>query len=67
MILRLCLVLKKIEGKCKGKKIKRKSKKERKNEENFKFNKLCLYVFANSIYLVLSIIARLNNLKISKL
>ena len=51
----LCLVFKKFEGKCKGKKIKRESEKK-KIKNRFKINKLFLYVFSNSFYLISCII-----------
>ena len=47
---RLCLVSRKHEKKYKGKKIKIKKKNERKIINNFKINKLFLYVFLKLFY-----------------
>ena len=55
MKIRLCLIPKKIEKKCKGKKIQRKSRRKEKVKENkknrLKVNKLFLFATSNSIYL----------------
>ena len=39
---------------------------EKVKKKRFKFNKLFLYVFSNAFYLFLSIVTRLNYLKIHK-
>ena len=56
----------KFEEKYKRNKIERKSKRKIKNKFKFKFNILFLYISSNSFYLFLSIIIKLNNLKIYK-
>ena len=56
------MVPEKFEEKCEGNKIEKKNRKKIKNE--FKFNKLFLYISSKSFYLSFSIIVRLNNLKI---
>ena len=53
----LCLVPKKFEEKCKGKKIEEKSRRKKRVKENnknrFKVNKLFLYTTSNSFHLFL--------------
>ena len=53
-MLRVCLVIEKIERKCKGKKTDRKSKRKKKVKENknrIKDDKLFLFVILNLFYL----------------
>ena len=69
-IFTLCLIPKKFEGKCEGKKIKRKNVRKEKIEENkkniFKIKKLFVYVSSNSFHLFSLITLRLNNFKFIK-